>query len=440
MEITYDTGAKVILQGPVTYEVESRSGGFLSLGKLSARVEGSTKYGVRSTEKVAGGQWPVASDNQQSTINNQRSSNPQSPIPNPSSLSTVHYPLFTIKTPTAIVTDLGTEFGVEVDKQGGTTSHVYRGSVELQVASADGKAERPVQVLRENESARVERSRDAIGGGGQITVARLPASAASFVREIPRQTIKTFDLVDVVAGGDGFSGRRNQGIDPRDGRLVDVTGTAARKPPWSGDGRYHRVPGRPFVDGVFIPDGSKGTVQVDSAGHVCDEFPATANSTWEAIWAGNRLGDDPTKIDDVDYASSGHGLIYLNGDSAVTFDLEAVRRASPGCKLWRFRAVAANTCTDINYYADIWVLVDGKKQFQRRQINASFGGFSVLVPICDKDRFLTLAATDGGDGIHLDLIAFGDPRLELLPAKTTADATPPREAAEQQMSRQHGER
>ena len=128
-------------------------------------------------------------------------------------------------------------------------------------------------------------------------------------------------------------------------------------------------------------------------------------------------GDDPTRIDDVDDASPGHGLIYLNGNSAVTFDLEAVRRASPGCKLLRFRATAANTCSDINYYADIWVLVDGKKQFQRRQINASFGGFSVLVPIHDKDRFLTLAATDGGDGIHFDLIAFGDPRLELLPLK-----------------------
>ena len=27
LEITYDTGAKVILQGPVTYEVESKDGG-----------------------------------------------------------------------------------------------------------------------------------------------------------------------------------------------------------------------------------------------------------------------------------------------------------------------------------------------------------------------------------------------------------------------------
>ena len=39
MEITYDTGAKVILQGPCTYEVESTTGGYLSLGKLTARVD-----------------------------------------------------------------------------------------------------------------------------------------------------------------------------------------------------------------------------------------------------------------------------------------------------------------------------------------------------------------------------------------------------------------
>ena len=39
MEITYDTGAKVILQGPVKYEVEAKNGGFMTVGKLTARVE-----------------------------------------------------------------------------------------------------------------------------------------------------------------------------------------------------------------------------------------------------------------------------------------------------------------------------------------------------------------------------------------------------------------
>ena len=59
MEITYDTGAKVILQGPVTYEVESKDGGYLSVGKLTARLEKKAEGGRRKAEEF------------------------QSPIPNP---------------------------------------------------------------------------------------------------------------------------------------------------------------------------------------------------------------------------------------------------------------------------------------------------------------------------------------------------------------------
>ncbi len=148
MEITYQSGAKVVLQGPCTYEAQTGNGGFLSLGKLTAQLEekggkvASGQWLVASKEgpgvggqgagKVAGGQWPVASGtNPKSQIAKSQISNPQSLIPNPS-LSTIHYSQFTIKTPTAVVTDLGTEFGVEVSKSGHTTSHVFRGSVEVQ--------------------------------------------------------------------------------------------------------------------------------------------------------------------------------------------------------------------------------------------------------------------------------------------------------------------
>ena len=102
MEITYDTGAKVVLQGPVTYEVDSRVGGFFSVGKLVARVE------KREVDKLAIGQRPLDSKSQ---------------IPNSP-------PLFTIKTPTATVTDLGTEFAVEVKPDRATVVHVIRGVVE----------------------------------------------------------------------------------------------------------------------------------------------------------------------------------------------------------------------------------------------------------------------------------------------------------------------
>ena len=46
LEITYNTGPKVILQGPCMYDVESSRGGFLSLGKLTARVEKTRVRGV----------------------------------------------------------------------------------------------------------------------------------------------------------------------------------------------------------------------------------------------------------------------------------------------------------------------------------------------------------------------------------------------------------
>ena len=39
LEISYDSGARVILAGPCTYQVESRAGGYLAKGQLTARVE-----------------------------------------------------------------------------------------------------------------------------------------------------------------------------------------------------------------------------------------------------------------------------------------------------------------------------------------------------------------------------------------------------------------
>ena len=103
----------------------------------------------------------------------------------------------------------------------------------------------------------------------------------------------------------------------------------------------------------------------------------------------------------------------MHANKAVTFDLDAIRRANPDQKLVRFRAAAGNLKQGDTVIADIWVLVDGEARFRRRQINASHSVFSVTVPLGENDRFLTLAATDGGNGFFADWILFGDPRLEL---------------------------
>ena len=66
MEITYDTGAKVILQGPVTYEVESPNGGYLSVGKLTGKLE--KKGQGRGTGERRTVQPPASSFNPSSFI------------------------------------------------------------------------------------------------------------------------------------------------------------------------------------------------------------------------------------------------------------------------------------------------------------------------------------------------------------------------------------
>ena len=342
MEITYDTGARVILQGPVTYEVESKDGGFLSLGKLTAKAGEGRRPKTERIEEL--------SDSSSSFI--------------------VHRSSFAVRTPTAIVTDLGTEFGVEVDKQGHTTSHVFRGVVRVQMVAVDGKAQ-GAQVLRENESVQVDSSQ------GQPKIVVVPAAkSASFIREIPKQIIKTLDLVDVVAGGDGFSGRRGRGIDPTTGRMRHPT-RQSRMVNVQGDYKYHRVEGMPFVDGVFIPEGSKGPVQIDSAGHVFPDCPKTDNWSYAYVWAGGKL---PPIYRHEGFSHFGRHRLLLLRALAVVRACQQGNYVQLGCHSSgqpRLRGVAASgrggkhgnrERKGDNVSADIWVLVDGQVRFKRREI------------------------------------------------------------------------
>lgn len=131
LEITYTSGAKVILQGPVTYQVNSVNSGYLPVGKLTGKIATSNAKG------------------------------------------------FTVRTPTATVIDVGTEFGVEVGETGETTSHVFRGAVNLVTMTASGES--TGFILSQNASARVERSRE--HHDNPIVVPCGSAKPEQFVRE-----------------------------------------------------------------------------------------------------------------------------------------------------------------------------------------------------------------------------------------------------------------
>jgi hypothetical protein len=392
-EITYDTGAKVLLQGPVTYQVDSPRGGFLSVGKLTARVE----------KKEVGDQ----------------KSNSRSPIANP--------PLFAVRTPTAVVTDLGTEFGIEVNNMGETQSHVFRGSVQLQQAGMSGGKPGKAVILHANEAARVYRQHGGMAKVGdkessetEWVLSQGVFDTVTFVREMPKWVVKNFDLVDAVAGGNGFSGLRNAAINPVNGQTAD---RVPAKLMLASDGKYHRVTSLPFIDGVFIPCGGDGPVQLDSAGHCFNDFHNSGGGTSDYLWALGQIPSTPEfkplrtvsyRLGDIDYASAGHGTLFMHANKGITFDLNAIRRANPGCQVRRFLAVVGNTFPNGISLGNIGVFVDGQRQFQRREVNSYTGDFPVAVELNANSRFLTLTATDCGSNIGGVWIVFGDPRLELV--------------------------
>ena len=177
LEITYDTGAKVVLQGPVTYKVDSAAGGYLAVGKMTACLESSLPSPAGTDLKGWSGRGAGGEGGPNSLVAaSSRPSNHQSEILNHKS--------FTITTPTAIVTDLGTEFGVEVNKDGRTVSRVFRGLVRVQSVADDGRQQDASVELRENESAIVERQ----NGVEKPTVRRVMSGAPSFVRaaDVPK--------------------------------------------------------------------------------------------------------------------------------------------------------------------------------------------------------------------------------------------------------------
>ncbi|MCG2685701.1 MAG: NPCBM/NEW2 domain-containing protein, partial [Planctomycetales bacterium] len=392
----------------------------------TARVGAVEGKGSRS--KVQGSRSTSLTTSHQPLATN---SNPQSLIPNP---------LFAVRTPTAVVTDLGTEFGVEVSTEGTTASHVFRGSVKVLVlgGTAGSPGSGREVILRENESARVEKNEAT--GGSRLVLHGAAGDPPKFVRRLVRP-LRVLDLLDVVAGGNGMGWGRERGIDPSTGMEDPVF----FRPTHSGDGQYRPVAWHKLIDGVFVPNGKAGPVQLDSAGHAFG-FPGTDGQVYGSIWAraaGVRPGDErETTITQYwvyemgrggQFMPDRRGLLGLHPNVGITFNLEAMRRAHPGAVPSSFRAVAGMGNADrvasyANCTTDLWVFVDGRLKFKRIGLRRRDGAVKVDVELGPSDRFLTLAVTDGGDGIHADWFVLGDPVLKLasIEAENSGDQSQPR--------------
>lgn len=247
--------------------------------------------------------------------------------------------------------------------------------------------------------------------------------------ELGRLTGEGLDLADYVGGGDGRgSGVKGRGIHIRGGNFV------TKKLGYHRDIQVNRLqklslPGDPkdvkrYVQWVFVPDG-KAPVPVAYKMEV-DNLPPTSGHTWDIIRNGQLNAQVHAKLDGVDYAAAGHSILGLHANGGICFNLRDIRSDS-GLQAMRFTAMAGFGARDTaaGSRGGFSVYADSELKFQNLKMRKDESA-RIDLEIPANARYLTLVATDGGDGISSDLFFLGDPKLS--PALASAGLT----AADQQ--------
>lgn len=252
--------------------------------------------------------------------------------------------------------------------------------------------------------------------------ALLTAKLQSIDLEIARLSNAGIDLADLLGGGSGIGdGTYRKGIDARTG--VIGTGDLGAL-----DGvvtNQFLKTTLDFIDGVFIPDGESGTavIPVSTTGVTVTGLPKTSGAAWDLIRNGPLASQHSSVLGDIDFAKDRHSLLGLHANAGITFDLAAIRLASHKTDM-RFAAQLGYFGASGGNRADVWVFLDGKLIAEYPQLTRDQGLQDVDLELPVDARFLTLIATDGGDGYGHDQVGFGDPRLKpTQPAILNAEET-----------------
>ncbi|HOM76941.1 MAG TPA: NPCBM/NEW2 domain-containing protein [Anaerohalosphaeraceae bacterium] len=327
---------------------------------------------------------------------------------------------FIVSTPNSNVIDLGTQFGVKVNIDGGTEVHVLKGKVSLIAGkqSEEGTSE----LVQQGQARRVEK--------GQEAIQAIAINPGAFVRDIDSQNHyvwrgQPLDLADVIGGGNGWgTGQANTRIDPITGKLaqrMEPDGIQRTTP-------YILVPDLDFVDGLFIPDGRAGAVQVSSEGDMYEGCPETTGRCFYGPFNGsvlplktaNEVFDHTVQIGGQTFGGPGRPIILLHSNLGITFDLRKIRHSLPeGTRISSFSALCGvgegpASSKRAHDYVNFYILVDGQERFRADDMEYQSGLKPIDVNLSDSDRFLTLMTTDGSDrSVHLDWSFFVQPQLTI---------------------------
>jgi hypothetical protein len=373
VQVEFFSGAKLILHGPTTFVPTGPAAGHLEAGRLTGEVtEGD----------------------------------------------------FHLLTPSAEVIDLGTEFGVLADPHRGTDVVVFNGKVQV-VSRPETSRPKEVLDMTQGMAARIRSDGTAEYGVETEAVHLLRSVPAELKAEGPLE----ISLVDVLCGGDGIGKCLSGATDPTSGKK-DVRGEPG---PRQGNGKYHIADWHSIIDGVFVPPGAGGRVQIDSLGGSV-VLPRTNNLTWGPLWARrwDTCFDDTSAIGD--FWSNGtlkgvlarlkethFGIVGMHANVGVTIDLRAVQllqRASAA----RFHAIVTNLDNSDEIAgpgavpdrgADLRVFVDGQERFSRLRFTRYDGDAEIDVDLQPGDRFLTIISSDSTGQSSYDHVVLIDPVIDL---------------------------
>ncbi|WP_158520962.1 DUF1553 domain-containing protein [Fuerstiella marisgermanici] len=244
----------------------------------------------------------------------------------------------------------------------------------------------------------------------EATKADLTAKLQSIDFEIGKLEGAGLDLADMVGGGNGLgNGTFRNGIDARTGviqtRDFGALGNVVTN-------QFVKTKSE-FIDGVFIPDGEAGkaSIPVSSTGITVTGLPKTSGAAWDMIRNGPVASQHSPELGGIDFTKDGHSLLGLHANAGITFDLDAIRSASHQTEM-RFTAKLGYFGAVGGHRADAWVFLDGKLVAEFPKLTRDMGLQDIDLPVPGDARFLTLVATDGGNGYSHDQIGFGDPKLK----------------------------
>ncbi|OXU14087.1 NPCBM/NEW2 domain-containing protein [Sedimentisphaera salicampi] len=322
---------------------------------------------------------------------------------------------FTVDTATSRIVDLGTEFGVQA--VGDTQLHVHKGRTRL---LAGEKNSRQTFSVVQGHAKRV------VSSFGKVKDIEL--SRDMFVKQINSKTnlIRRgqdyVGMADLVSGGNGF-GTGIEGVELNPVKAEFDAEILAKDR--TSDNKFRSVES-PFIDGVFVPNGTKSQI-ISSSGHLFKECPETMGNYYVGITEHlNLLDGRPIELDGVDYGKSDNSSIFMHANIGITFDLDALRSQLKGAEIESFSSeigICNSSWQQCN--ADFWVLIDGQLKYSKTNVTTKGAVDSLNIKINPENRFLTIVTTDGGDpevvyregepiySIQSDWCIFAEPKIFL---------------------------